>query len=130
MITGTHILFYSEKPESDRAFLRDVLDFKSVDAGGGWLIFALPPAEAAVHPVDGENRKQKHAGGKMQVADVYLMCDDLDAEMKKLQAKKLTCSPVETAAWGKKTTFALPSGGVLGLYQPSHPTAISLKSRK
>jgi len=130
MITGTHILFYSQKPEADRAFLRNVLGFKSVDAGGGWLIFALPPAEAAVHPADSEKREQEHSGRKMLTPDFYLMCDDLDAEMKKLKAKKVTCSPVETARWGRKTTFALPSGGQLGLYQPSHPTAINLESRK
>jgi hypothetical protein len=127
MIIGTHILFYSENPEADRAFLRDVLGLKSVDAGGGWLIFALPPAEAAVHPMDGENRKRTHTGNKMLAADVYLMCDDLDAEIKKLKAKKVTCSPVETARWGRKTAFPLPSGGELGLYQPTHPTAINLK---
>jgi hypothetical protein len=126
MIIGSHILFYSKQPESDRAFMRDVLGFKSVDAGGGWLIFALPPSEAAVHPIDKESRAQKHGGRELLGAVVYLMCDDLDAEMKKLKAKKVTCSPVETAEWGKKTTFALPSGGELGLYQPAHPTAIDL----
>jgi hypothetical protein len=130
MVTGTHIVFYSQKPEADRAFLRDVLGFNWVDAGGGWLIFALPPAEAAVHPVDGQNRKQTHAGNKMLAVDVYLMCDDLDAEIKKLKAKKVTCSPVETTRWGKKTAFPLPGGGALGLYQPTHPTAINLKSKK
>ena len=102
---------------------------KSVDAGGGWLIFALPPAEAAVHPVDGNGREQKHAGHELLSAAVYLMCNDLDAEMKKLKTRKVTCSPVETASWGKKTTFVLPSGGELGMYQPSHPTAIETKPK-
>ncbi|MGD0990266.1 MAG: extradiol dioxygenase [Candidatus Sulfotelmatobacter sp.] len=126
MIMGTHILFYSGKPEADRAFLRDVLGFKSVDAGGGWLIFAFPPAEAAVHPIDGGTREQTQ--GVMLEADIYLMCDDLEAEMKKLKAKKVTCSPVETARWGMKTSLRLPSGGELGLYQPMHPVAIDMKS--
>jgi hypothetical protein len=127
MITGTHVLFYSENPEADRAFFRDILRFSSVDAGGGWLIFALPPAEAAIHPTDGENRQQIHGGRSLVGAVVYLMCDDLQAEIRRLQANKVACSPVETARWGIKTTLRLPSGGELGLYQPTHPTALDLK---
>ena len=73
-ITGAHILLYSENPEADRAFFRDVLDFRAVDAGGGWLLFALPPAEAAIHPSDGE-RNQLHGGRKLADAVLYLMCD-------------------------------------------------------
>ena len=123
VITGTHVLFYSENPEADRAFFRDVLGFRAVDAGGGWLIFALPPAEAGVHPIEkGESRSQDHGGRSLLGAVVYLMCDDLQAEMKRLEAKKVSCSPVETAEWGSKTTLRLPSGGELGLYQPTHPT--------
>jgi len=129
MITGTHILFYSKDAKADRAFFRDVLGFKSVDAGEGWLIFALPPAEAAVHPIEGESREQIHGGRSLLGAAVYLMCDDLKAEIEKLQAKKISCSPVENAGWGSKTTLRLPSGGELGLYQPRHATAIDLKSR-
>jgi hypothetical protein len=129
MITGTHILFYSEQPEADRTFFRDVLGFKSVDAGEGWLIFALPPAEAGIHPVEGESRQQLHGGRSLLGAVVYLMCDDLQAEIKKLQAKKVMCSPAEDAGWGIKTSFRLPSGGELGLYQPRHATAIDLKSK-
>jgi catechol 2,3-dioxygenase-like lactoylglutathione lyase family enzyme len=129
MITGTHILFYSEDPEADRAFFRDVLGFKSVDAGGGWLIFALPPAEAGIHPADKESPTQVHGGQGLRSAVIYLMCDDLQAEMKRLQSKKVTCSPVDTAQWGMKTTIRLPSGGELGLYQPMHPTAFNLKSK-
>jgi hypothetical protein len=124
MITGTHILFYSENPEADRAFFRDVLEFKSVDAGEGWLIFALPPAEAGVHPVEGESRTQIHGGRALLSAVVYLMCDDLQAEIKRLEAKNVICSPAENAGWGSKTSFKLPSGGELGLYQPRHLTAI------
>jgi hypothetical protein len=129
MITGTHVLFYSENSEADRAFFRDVLQFRSVDAGGGWLIFAMPPAEAGIHPTEGENRAQVHGGRSLLGAVVYLMCDDLEAEIKRLQAKKVSCSPVETERWGSKTTLRLPSGGELGLYQPTHPTAFNLKSK-
>jgi catechol 2,3-dioxygenase-like lactoylglutathione lyase family enzyme len=127
MITGTHVLFYSEKPEADREFFRDVLGFNSVDAGGGWLIFALPPGEAAIHPSEGKSEQDR--GGRSPLgAAVYLMCDDLQAEMKRLQAKKVSFSPVENARWGSKTVFRLPGGAEVGLYQPSHPTAIGLKA--
>jgi catechol 2,3-dioxygenase-like lactoylglutathione lyase family enzyme len=129
MITGAHILFYSKNAEADRAFLRDVLGFKSVDAGEGWLIFALPPAEAAVHPVEGESPQQSGGARSLPGVEFYLMCDDLKAEIKKLQAKKISCSPAMNAGWGSKTTLRLPGGGELGLYQPRHATAIDLKSK-
>ena len=129
MITGAHIVFYSKEAEADRAFFRDVLGFKSVDAGEGWLIFALPPSEAAIHPVEGESRQQRGGAHSLMGAEFYLMCDDLKAEIEKLQAKKVSCSPVENAGWGSKTTLRLPGGGELGLYQPRHATAIDLKSR-
>ena len=123
MITGTHVLFYSDNPEADRGFFRDGLGFASVDAGHGWLIFALPPAEAAFHPVDeGESRQQVHGGRSLLGTVIYLMCDDLQTEVKRLRARKVECSAVETANWGSKTTFRLPSGGEIGLYQPTHPT--------
>jgi catechol 2,3-dioxygenase-like lactoylglutathione lyase family enzyme len=130
MITGTHVLFLSENAEADRAFFRDVLGFPAVDAGGGWLIFTLPPAEAGIHPVDKrENHRQVHGGRSLVGATVYLMCDDLQAEISRLKAKKVGCSPVDIAEWGSKTTFRLPSGGELGLYQPTHPTVIGKKSQ-
>ncbi|HUK86079.1 MAG TPA: VOC family protein [Terriglobales bacterium] len=130
MITGTHVLFYSTDAEADRAFFRDILGFSAVDAGGGWLIFALPPAEAGIHPVEkGESRPPMHGGRSLLGAVVYLMCDDLAAEMERLRAKKVECSPAEAAEWGKKTTLRLPSGGEIGLYQPRHPTALDLKPR-
>jgi len=129
MMTGTHVLFYSENPEADRAFFRDVLEFRSVDAGGGWLIFAMPPAEAGIHPTEGESHAQVHGGRSLLGAVVYLMCDDLEAEIKRLQAKNVSCSPVETEDWGSKTTIRLPSGGELGIYQPTHPTVFNLKSK-
>jgi len=124
MITGTHVVFFSKNAEADRAFFREVLRFKAVDAGGGWLIFALPPAEAAMHPTGEEG----HAGGHIR-AEVYLMCGDLKAEMKRLKEKKVSCSPVTTQRWGIVTKLRLPSGAELGLYQPTHPTAIDLKSK-
>ena len=126
MITGTHVLFYSENPEADRAFFRDVLGFRAVDAGGGWLIFALPPAEAGIHPADGDSRERVHGGRRLLGAVVYLMCDDVEAEIKSLKSRNVNCSPVEEENWGKKTTLRLPSGGEIGLYQPSHPTAFDL----
>ncbi len=116
MISGAHVILYSTDAEADRAFLRDVLGFKSVDAGHGWLIFALPPAEAAVHPA-------KENG----VQELYLMCDDLKAEIAALTRKGVQCSDVHEERWGSITTLRLPSGCEIGLYQPKHPTALGLK---
>jgi len=127
MITGTHVLLYSKDAEADRAFFRDVLQLRSVDAGGGWLIFALPPAEVAVHPADGglAPRPGEH---KLLESHMYLMCDDLRATIKWLESKHVACTAVDEAPWGIKTTVRLPSGGEVGLYQPRHPTAIGLRS--
>jgi catechol 2,3-dioxygenase-like lactoylglutathione lyase family enzyme len=127
MITGTHILLNSENAEADRAFFRDVLGFRSVDAGHGWLIFAAPPTEAAIHPVERAGGHEVDDGCSILGAVVYLMCDDLEAELKRLKEKKVKCSPIERQRWGITTTIRLPSGGGLGLYQPMHPTAIDLK---
>ncbi len=123
MIRGAHFLLYSKDPEADRSFLRNVLEFKQVDIGHGWLIFALPPAEMAVHPAD-SNFVQKHADHQLMGAILYLMCDDLDTTMKSLAQRQVIFSPVEKAEWGSFTILRLPSGGELGLYQPSHKTAI------
>ena len=118
MISGAHVILYSKNAEADRAFFRDVLGFNSVDAGHGWLIFALPPTEAAFHP-SGEN----------DVAhELYFMCDDLKAEMATLAKKGVQCSVVQEARWGSTTKMRLPGGGEVGLYQPKHPTALGLKS--
>jgi hypothetical protein len=122
MITGAHILLYSQNPDADRVFLRDVLQFRGVDAGGGWLIFKLPPAEVALHPADGEMKPGQH----VLPAQFYLMCDDLPSLMKSLEAKHVSCTAVTKERWGIRTTIRLPSGGELGLYQPTHPTALSL----
>lgn len=125
MITGTHILFYSTNPDADRAFFRDVLEFRSVDVGGGWLIFRMPPAEAALHPSSGA-LVERHADFDMMGAIVYLMCDDLRATITSLEAKNVTCTAIGEERWGFKTTIPLPSGGHIGLYQPTHPTALDL----
>jgi hypothetical protein len=115
MISGAHVIVYSKNAEADRAFFHDVLRFKSVDAGHGWLIFALPPAETAFHPSD-ENG----------VHELYLMCDDLTAEMASLAKKGVKCSRVHEERWGSITKIRLPGGGEVGLYQPKHPTALGL----
>jgi hypothetical protein len=128
MIFGAHVLLYSENPEADRAFFRDILEFPAVDAGGGWLIFALPPAEAALHPRMGDDR-QVHGGRELLGAVLYLMCDDLNSLMQTLKEKNVHSSPPETEPWGIKTTLRLPSGGEIGLYQPTHPTALKLGSK-
>ena len=113
MIIGAHAIIYSSAADETRAFLRDVFGFRSVDAGGGWLIFGLPPAELAVHPTDGES-----------IHELYLMCDDLDATMDDLSAKGVECAPVSEQRWGRLTSLALPGGATIGLYEPRHPTAI------
>lgn len=116
MISGAHVVVYSKHAQADRAFFRDVLGLKSVDAGHGWLIFALPPAEAAFHPSDDNG-----------VQELYFMCDDLKAEMALLAKKSVKFSEVEEARWGSITKMSLPGGGKVGLYQPKHPTPLSLK---
>jgi len=113
MMFGAHVVVYSSDADADREFFRDVLGFSSVDAGHGWLIFALPPAEIAMHPAE--------AGGAFEF---YLTCDDLQAEMGELRAKGVACSDVEEARWGSITKITLPGGGEIGLYQPKHPLAL------
>ena len=116
MISGAHVVVYSKNAQADRAFFRDVLGFQSVDAGDGWLIFALPPAEAAFQPSE-ENG----------VHELYLMCQDLKAEIASLVKKNVKCSKIEEARWGSITKIPLPGGGKVGLYEPKHPTALGLK---
>jgi len=125
MIIGAHLLLYSKNPEADRKFFRDVLQFRAVDAGEGWLIFALPPAEMGIHP-SSEGFAQLHAEHSLLGTVLYLMCDHLPSFVKWLQAKNVHCTEVEKAGWGIKTTIKLPSGGEIGLYQPRHRTAINL----
>jgi len=114
MIFGAHVIVYSKDAAADRAFFRDVLGFSSVDAGDGWLIFALPPAEVAVHPAEGKDRHE-----------LFLMCRDLRAEMSALESKGIHCSEVQEARWGSITTVQLPGGGELGIYQPKHPSPLA-----
>ena len=106
------MIIYSSDAEADRAFFRDVLGLSSVDAGQGWLIFALPPAEIAFHPAP-ENGKQ----------EIYLTCDDVAATIQTLGKHKVACDPAADLGWGLLTHLVLPGGGRLGLYQPKHPTA-------
>jgi catechol 2,3-dioxygenase-like lactoylglutathione lyase family enzyme len=116
MIFGAHVIVYSKDADADRGFFRDVLGFPSVDAGHGWLIFALPPAEAAIHPADENGRHE-----------LYLMCDDLKAEISTLKKKGVVCSELHEERWGSITRIRLPGGGEVGLYQPKHPTALELR---
>jgi len=124
MILGAHFLLYSIDADADRAFFRDVLGFRYVDVGHGWLIFGMSPAEAAIHP--GEDKPSQSDPKGLMGAELYLMCDDLSAVMAELKAKKVECSEVQTAPWGITTTISLPSGGRVGLYQPRHQTALNL----
>lgn len=118
MISGAHVILYSKDAEADRAFFRDVLGFPSVDAGRGWLIFALPPAEAAFHPSDQNGHHE-----------LYFLCDDVKAEIAALAKKNVKCSEVHEERWGSVTKVGLPGGGEVGLYQPKHPTALGLAGK-
>ena len=109
MINGAHVIVYSRDAEADRAFLKDVLGFRHVDVGHGWLIFALPESEGAVHPAE--------TGGSHEL---YLMTDDVEAEIARLKVRNIECDPVQDMGWGRLTRIALPGGGKLGLYQPRH----------
>ena len=129
MFMGTHVLLYSARPEADRAFLRDVLKFPHVDAGAGWLIFKLPTAELGLHPLEGRAQRH-HAGNPLLEGVVYLMVEDLRAAVAVLKKRRVRCRRVLQAPWGIVTSFKLPSGGDLGLYQPRHPVALKLKARR
>jgi catechol 2,3-dioxygenase-like lactoylglutathione lyase family enzyme len=113
MIFGAHVILYSNDASADRAFFRDVLGFSYVDAGHDWLIFALPPAEVAVHPAD---ESVDH--------ELFFMCNDLNAEIAILVEKGIRCSEVEEARWGTVTRIRLPGGSEVGLYQPTHPSPL------
>jgi catechol 2,3-dioxygenase-like lactoylglutathione lyase family enzyme len=127
IVNGVHVLIYTTDPEADRGFFRDVLGFSYVDVGHGWLIFGLPPAEAAWHPADQGDHRKKHAGHGLLTSHVYLMCDDLHAAVAALAAKGVACTEIERENWGIRTTVRLPSGGELGLYQPRHEVAYTRK---
>ena len=121
MITAAHTLWYSKNPEADRAFLRDVIGLKAIDIGHGWMIFAMPPSEAAVHPVDQGNVTDRDH--PMLTAHVYFMCDDLDATLAELGKKGVTFANPQRQPWGIVSQLRLPSGGEIGIYQPLHKTA-------
>jgi catechol 2,3-dioxygenase-like lactoylglutathione lyase family enzyme len=114
MITGVHAIVFSPEAEKTRAFFADVLGLPSVDAGGGWLIFALPPAELAVHPADGASRHE-----------LYLMCDDIHATLSELRSKGVdVASDVSDQGWGLLAAIRLPDGAELQIYQPRHPSPL------
>jgi hypothetical protein len=112
MISGAHAIIYSKDAEADRKFFLDVLKFPHVDIGGGWLNFALPPTELAVHPAR-----------KNDTHELFLMCDDIKATVRRLKRKKVRCSNPSEQDWGTLVMVKLPGGGELGLYQPKHQLA-------
>lgn len=113
MINGSHVILYSNDADADRAFFADVLGLPHVEAGGGWRIFALPPAEAAMHPADGPPSHE-----------LYFMCDDIEATVAELRGKGVEfTADVSEERWGRLTRFRLPGGGEVGMYEPRHPTA-------
>ena len=109
MINGAHVIIFSTDAEADRAFFRDVLGLAHVDTGDGWLIFALPPAEVAVHPAEANDRHE-----------LYLTCPDVRAFMSEMQGRGIECSPIEEQRWGLLTQVRLPGSGTLGVYEPRH----------
>jgi len=115
MINGIHAIIFSKDAERVRSFFKDVLELPSVDAGRGWLIFALPPAEIAVHPSEQDGHHE-----------LFLMSDDVRATVTTLKGKGIECTPIEDQGWGLLTRVKLPSGDEIGLYQPQHPTALVL----
>jgi catechol 2,3-dioxygenase-like lactoylglutathione lyase family enzyme len=118
MLTGAHVVIYSKNAEADRTFLKDVLGFPHVDAGHGWLIFALPAAEVAVHPDDNNDRHE-----------MFFTCDDLKSLMAAWQKKGVHFGETSEERWGTRTTLSLPGGGRLGLYQPKHPVTFTKSGR-
>lgn len=112
MINGAHVILFTDAADATRDFLRDALQLPSVDAGGGWLIFALPPAEIAVHPAE----QSSH--------ELYLMCDDLEATVTRLTEAGATFGPIHEERWGRIAMMSMPGGAQLPIYQPSHPSPI------
>ena len=119
MLIGAHAILYSKNAEADRAFLRDVLRLSNVDVGGGWLIFALPTSEVAIHPAD---KDAKH--------ELYLMCADISDFIEVMKRHGIECGPVSDERWGLLTQLQLPGGGQLGVYEPRHPRPKPMSGRK
>jgi predicted enzyme related to lactoylglutathione lyase len=115
VINGVHAIVFSPQAEQVRAFFAEVLGLSSVDAGRGWLIFALPPAELAVHPADGDSRHE-----------LYLMCDDIQATLAELRDKGVEVArDVTDQGWGLLAAIRLPDGGELPIYEPRHPSPLT-----
>lgn len=114
MIFGAHVVLYSSDADADRAFFRDVLEYRFVDAGHDWLIFALPPAELAIHPAESNGPHE-----------LFLMCDDIEAFVAQMSARGVLCSELRTERWGSVTEITLPGGGALGVYEPTHPSPLN-----
>jgi hypothetical protein len=119
VITGAHAVLYSTDPDADRAFLRDVLRLPNVDVGGGWLIFALPPSEVAVHPADENGRHE-----------LYFLVDDLRSFISAMRKRNIHTSRVSAQRWGRITEVTLPGGGKIGVYEPRHarPPTVQTKA--
>jgi hypothetical protein len=117
MINGMHAIVYSKNAEQTRTFLRDVLNLPHVDAGRGWLIFALPPAEIAAHPDESGHRHE-----------LYLMCDDIHETVSELRSKGVRIpGEIRDEGWGLLVNIDVPGAGEMGLYQPRHPVAVDLR---
>ena len=119
MITGAHAIIYSAKPDADRVFMRDVLGLPSVDTGGGWLIFGLPPSEVAVHPAEASGRHE-----------LYLLVADVAAFVARMKGQKIKCSSLHTERWGIITNLTLPGGGTIGVYEPLHAQPPAARSSR
>ena len=115
MIRGAHVVLYSTDADADRAFFRDVLAYPFVDAGHGWLIFALPPTELAIHPAE--------AGG---AHELFLLCDDVPAFVAQMAEREIACSEMTRERWGLATSVTLPGGGSVRVYEPAHPSPLIL----
>ncbi|HTC49866.1 MAG TPA: hypothetical protein VK722_21265 [Candidatus Aquilonibacter sp.] len=113
MINGAHVVIHTTDSEADRAFFRDILKFPCIDAGHGWLIFAMPPTEAAFHDSEDNDRHE-----------LYLMCDDIAATLEDLKSKHAKVSEVSEQRWGKLASLTLPGGGRIGVYEPKHPSPL------
>ena len=109
MISAVHTVIFSKDAEADRKFFKEVLKFDHVDVGGGWLIFALPPTELAVHPDQAGN---KH--------EIYLMCESIEQFISQMQSSGVECSDIQDEGWGLLTAITLPGGSELGVYEPKH----------
>jgi catechol 2,3-dioxygenase-like lactoylglutathione lyase family enzyme len=113
VIDGCHVILFSNDADADRAFFADVLGMPRVDAGGGWLIFKLPPAELALHPAEGP-----------PAHEVFFMCDDIEATREDLAAKGVqVADEISEERWGRLTKIRLPGGSEIGVYEPRHPRA-------